>query len=109
MCTADLAPDDDMAYDAQALTDLVHRRLKAVPLTSLASIADAAGADRHTIVRALMVVEGRTFRQIQTDAIRNVAARIRRGDPFAAVKAVALEIGYRNPGSMARRIGHSRR
>jgi hypothetical protein len=67
MCTADLAPDDDMAYDAQALTDLVHRRLKAVPLTSLASIADAAGVDRHTVARALMVVEGRTFRQIQLE------------------------------------------
>jgi len=101
--------EDAVAYEPLALANLVRRRLRAAPLTTLRSIAAAADVDRHTVARALKAAEGRTFRQIQVEALRNLVAQTRTAHPLGSIKAVAFDAGYRNPGSLTRRIGRIRR
>jgi hypothetical protein len=93
-----------MAYDPLALAALVRECLGAAPLTPLGRIAASARVHPHTITPALKSVDGNTYRQVQAAALRDRVARVRTPDPLGATKAVAFDVGYGHPSSLARRI-----
>lgn len=92
-----------MAYEHAGIVEVVLGRVPSNPTATLATLAVELGVHRHTVQRALNKCLGRTFRELQKEAIDLQAADLLRACN-RSIKEVALEMGYRSPHSLSRRL-----
>lgn len=92
-----------MAHDRIGIAERIRGALRQDPLLTLAAAAKALEIGRHTARRALGATFGRTFRDLQRDAIAAAVKAKLRQRPTSSIKEIAFEIGYEHPRSLSRR------
>lgn len=85
-----------MAYDLRLLAERVEAYLSASPRKLLRDVAAELGVDRHTVERAVRDRTGKTFRQLQREALAAEALKLLTSEPPRSVKEVCFLLGYRS-------------
>ena len=91
-----------MAYDLRLLAERVEAYLSASPRKLLRDVAAELGVDRHTVERAVRDRTGKTFRQLQREALAAEALKLLTSEPPRSVKEVCFLLGYRSSSGFSR-------
>jgi len=78
--------------------------LSTLPRKPLGDVARELGVDRHTVERAVISRTGKTFRQLQHEAVVARAVRLLNCEPARSVKEVALLLGYTSASAFSRAL-----
>jgi AraC-like DNA-binding protein len=92
-----------MACDRNAIAERIRGALRQNPRLTLEAVAAALDIGRHTARRALSAVFGKSFRDLQRDAIAEAVKAKLEQQPASSVKEIAFEMGYEHARSLSRR------
>jgi two-component system response regulator YesN len=91
-----------MAYNLSRLFDRIKLDLGSNPRLSLAALSLTLKIERHTIEKAVRVVDGRRFRDLRNELLLRRAKALLSADAALSIKEVAYLLGYRSPQAFAR-------
>jgi AraC-like DNA-binding protein len=100
-----------MSYDLQAIYWRIARRIQTSPMTSLEDIAKDLQINRHTLLKAVKLATGKTFREFKSSfRIEEISKRISTS-PESSLKEISFLVGYGSQRSLSRfvreRVGKS--
>lgn len=86
-----------MSYDLVSLSQMVQGALIKTPRSRLSRLAQSLNVDRHTIERAVRTTTGKSFRQLQKEAVLAKSLELLKGEPTLSIKEIAFRVGFESP------------
>lgn len=93
-----------MAYDLASLCKMVQEALARGRRTGLAKLAEQVNVDRHTLEKAVRITTGKSFRQLQQQALFEKSMKLLHNEPALSIKDIAFRIGFGSPQAFHRFI-----
>lgn len=93
-----------MTYDLPKLSDKVQAVLAKYPRMRLDRVAQQFRVDRHTLEKAIRIATGKSFRQLQQEALLHKSMSLLLSEPALSVKDIAFRVGYGSPQAFQRFI-----
>ena len=92
----------NMAYDLPRLFDQIKSDLAGNPRSSLAALSLKFKVERHTIEKAVRVMEGMRFRDLRDELMLGRAKALMSLQPTLCIKEISYLLGYKSPQALAR-------
>lgn len=96
-----------MTYDSAGLFRQAAALLEQKPELRLVTVAEAVGAERHTLERAFQLSAGKSFREFKRELLCRKTIESFRLKPSASTSETAFALGYQWERAFARFIRNS--